>query len=662
MTELTEFFKDGGVMIMSSGGKAKARASQMKMAQDLNRSFHEHTNIFVEAPTGTGKTIGYIIPIGLYLRDHPKQRFVISVSTKHLQAQIEEDLGRMAKFYPSLKSHTVLKGTSNYLCLNRLRKALQKPAKTSVQQELVKLAAYIYQLEELPHGWREELPITLSDAAWGMINGEASCCQSTSGCYRKDARKQSMDSSIVVVNSDLMGCNVKYSGEPVPTHPNPSSKPILVMDEAHTFLGRMIDIESADLSLALIDQTIRSLLKESALRRDPTIQVKLTQAQEQLKESNTYFTEFLASQPLGLNGPVESAIIPAVTLRKQNTGQSLTKTLHLLAARLFLLAQSATTEADKQEYTNLAKRMEFSREILAGYLEGSDNFIMVISRVTSTSGRTHFNLALKPYELDVPLEVLWSKFQQVSLVSATLVGTTIEQVKKSFNGSNWEFNAYSSPFNYPQQMRVFLPPRAARHDRPEEIAKVIKHTTQATDGRVLALFTSYAIISQVQALLEPWCKENGYQIYAQQRGVAPDKLVEQYNNNKRAIILGNQSMGTGIDMSGLRAVIITKLPFDQFSPYQVARNTFLKAKGHNPFHEITLAETVRKFKQWLGRLVRREGQKGLIVLLDEALNTQSYKSSFLDALPAGVKSTHLYDAAHPLPESAVFLKWAEPAA
>lgn len=651
VAELTEFFKDGGTLIQSSGGKAKARVSQMKMAQDLNRSFHERTCSFHEAPTGTGKTLGYIIPIGLFLRENPQQRFVISVSTKHLQAQIEEDLERMSKFYPSLQSHTVLKGISNYLCLNRLRQAQRRATSVKNQQELAELVKQMAKLEKMKHGWREELPMKVSDSTWSMICGESACCQTALGCFRKTARKQAIESRVVVVNSDLMGCNVKYSGEPIPTAPTDTGRPILVMDEAHTFLGRMVDIESADLSLDFLDKTVRTLQRVPNARE---LQLKLLPVQDLMEDVKKFFLDYLASEK------GEQAIISAHTLKSNPTGKNLVKImadLHSMISRQVHVAQNVV---DKQEFLNITKRLEFSKNILSGYLMGSDNFVMLISK-TTTGGRNHFQLALKPYELDIPLGLLWSKFKQVSLVSATLVGTTIEQVKKAFNANHWEFNSYTSPFNYPQQMRVFLPPKEGRCDAPENIARVIQDTAQATDGRVLALFTSYAVIGAVKKAIAPWCAEHGFQIYAQESGVAPDKLVDQYNTNKRAIILGNQSMGTGIDMSGLRAVIITKLPFDQFNPYQSARSKYLTAKGQKPFEEITLAETVRKFKQWIGRLVRREGQKGLIILLDDALNTQRYRMSFLDAIPAGVKCTHLYDTAHPLPIKEKFLQWAEPA-
>jgi ATP-dependent DNA helicase DinG len=146
------------------------------------------------------------------------------------------------------------------------------------------------------------------------------------------------------------------------------------------------------------------------------------------------------------------------------------------------------------------------------------------------------------------------------------------------------------------------------------------------------------------------------QIYAQERNLSPDTLVSLYKHNPKAIILGNQSMGTGVDIR-IRGLVVTKIPFEQQSPYKDARQKFLQSKGVNPFYEDTLPDTVRKWKQWWGRLIREEDQKGLLVMLDPKLNTASYGKTFIKALPAGAKATHLDDPGYPLPTHDQFMQW-----
>ena len=172
---LEGFFSPGGDITVKFGGKA--RWSQAEMAQVINKGFYEGKSLLVEAPTGTGKTLAYLIPMACFRRENPTQRFVISVSTKHLQAQIEKDLARFSEEFPELKQSAVLKGASNYLCLNGLKRASRKPNNKQVDQDLAALIQSLDYLEKMPHGWREELPFKINDQSWALINGEGPCCK-----------------------------------------------------------------------------------------------------------------------------------------------------------------------------------------------------------------------------------------------------------------------------------------------------------------------------------------------------------------------------------------------------------------------------------------------------------------------------------------------------
>ena len=250
---LEGFFSPGGDITVKFGGKA--RWSQAEMAQVINKGFYEGKSLLVEAPTGTGKTLAYLIPMAYFRRENPEQRFVISVSTKHLQAQIEKDLARFSEEFPELKQSAVLKGASNYLCLNRLKRASRKPYNKQVDQDLAALIQSFDYLEKLPHGWREELPFKINDQTWALINGEGTCCKMSFGCYRKQAKKIAAEAGIVVVNSDLLGYNVKYTGKPIPGKAE-EQPPILIMDEAHTLPNRLTEVESADLSFKSLENAV----------------------------------------------------------------------------------------------------------------------------------------------------------------------------------------------------------------------------------------------------------------------------------------------------------------------------------------------------------------------------------------------------------------------
>jgi Rad3-related DNA helicase len=281
---------------------------------------------------------------------------------------------------------------------------------------------------------------------------------------------------------------------------------------------------------------------------------------------------------------------------------------------------------------------------------------MLLTRSPGADGKTGIHLELKPFDIHDVLADLWKRFQQSTLISATLIGTSIPETKKTFNTPEWQTANFPSPFDYRKQLRVFLPPRGRTITDSAGISGEVQRLAEITDGRVMALFTNYRQLQETQLLLTDWCQREGYQLLAQERNTSAETLVEKYKRNPRSIILGNQAMGTGVDIR-LRGLIITKIPFDQQTPFREARQEYLTHQKINPFRDDTLPETIRRWKQWWGRLIREENQKGMLVVLDPKLLTASYSSYFLKSLPAGIKATHLDDPEQPLPSRQQFLTW-----
>ena len=639
--ELERFFAPDGSMVTRFGGRA--RWSQTEMALSFNKAIHEQRSMLIEAPTGTGKTLAYLIPIALYLRGEPKQRFVIAVASKHLQAQIERDMARFAGEFPELKESAILKGANNYLCLNRLKRAALRSQHRS-EPELRQLLDNYDRLEKLAHGWREELPIKISDSAWAQINGEGNCCKSVHGCYRRQARKAAEQARVVVVNTDLLGYNLKYTDKPIPGECE-QPKPILVLDEAHTLLTRMTEVQSADISFRALEGALSMLGRDTFDR--PHLRTRLDLASQRLQRIRRAVAQ----------GPEGQQIVKpddpcGVACRE------LVSVIHEIKATAAFLRKEAPTDEVAQDYREVESRLGFSENTLHSYLENRlPNYVMLFTRTPAAHGQTAMNLELKPFDLQDVLTGLWSRFQQTTLISATLIGTSIPETKKTFNAPDWHTANFPSPFDYRRQMRVFLPPRDRSISDSPAISAEIERIADITDGRVMALFTNYKQLQETELLLKEWCRREGYQLLAQERNTSPEALVEKFNRDPRSIILGNHAMGTGVDIR-IRALIITKIPFDQQTPYREARQEYLKSKKLNPFRDDTLPETIRRWKQWWGRLIREEHQKGILAVLDPKLLTASYSSYFIRSLPGGIKATHLDDPAHPLPTREQYFEWA----
>ena len=643
--ELERFFGPEGGIVTEFGGRA--RWSQAEMALTFNKAMHQRQSILIEAPTGTGKTLAYLIPIALFLRSHPKQRFVIAVATKHLQAQIERDLERCSTQFPEFKESAVLKGANNYLCLNRLKRAaVRSQSNNRVGADLRQVLDNFERLEKLPHGWREELPEKISDAAWVQINGEGNCCKSACGCYRRQARRAAEKARIIVVNTDLLGYNLKYTGKPVPTETDGDApKPILVLDEAHTLLSRLTEVESADISIRTLEGAVHMLERDIFDR--PHLQTRLQLAAQRLQRVRR-----------GLESGSEGQEIIKPDVPAGLVCRELVSAIREIKGMAALLRKEAPTDEVAGDYREIESRLGFSEMTLDSYLGNKlPNYVMLLDRTPSPNGKAAISLELKPFDLAESLGKLWATFQQCTLISATLVGTSIPETKKTFNAPDWSTANFPSPFDYKKQMRVFLPPRGSIIAESPAIAEQIKRIARITDGRVMALFTNYRQIQETQQLLQDWCAREDYRLHVQELNMSPEALVEKYNREPRAVILGNHAMGTGVDLR-IRALIITKIPFDQQTPYREARQKYLAAKKVNPFRDDTLPETVRRWKQWWGRLIREEKQKGILVVLDPKLHTASYGSYFLRSLPPGAKATCLDDPAFPLPTPEQYAEWA----
>jgi ATP-dependent DNA helicase DinG len=643
--ELERFFGPEGGIVTQFGGRA--RWSQAEMALTFNKAIHQQQSMLIEAPTGTGKTLAYLIPIALYLRSKPKQRFVIAVATKHLQAQIERDMEKFSEEFPELKESAVLKGANNYLCLNRLKRAaVRSQHNRQVEAELRQLLNDFERLEKLPHGWREELPIKISDTTWAQVNGEGNCCKSLCGCYRRQARKLAEKAKIVVVNTDLLGYNLKYTGKPVPAAADAETlKPILILDEAHTLLSRLTEVESADVSIRTLESAVHMLGRDTFDR--PHLRTRLELVSQRLLRIRH-----------GLDQGPEGQEIVKPDAPAGIACRELVSAIREIKGMATWLRKEAPNDEVAEDYRDVESRLGFSEITLNSYLENKlPHYVMLLNRTLSPSGQAALNLELKPFDLEDSLNKLWGNFQQCTLISATLVGTSIPETKKTFNACNWSTANFPSPFDYKKQMRVFLPPRGRSITESPAIAEEIKRIAKITDGRVMALFTNYKQLQETQLLVQDWCAREGYRLHVQERNTSPEVLVEKYNREPRAIILGNHAMGTGVDLR-IRALIITKIPFDQQTPYREARQKYLEGKKLNPFRDDTLPETVRRWKQWWGRLIREENQKGLLVMLDPKLLTASYSSYFLQSLPGGTKATHLDDPAYPLPTQEQYVQWA----
>ena len=216
---------------------------------------------------------------------------------------------------------------------------------------------------------------------------------------------------------------------------------------------------------------------------------------------------------------------------------------------------------------------------------------------------------------------------------------TLGYFRNRVGGENAEAVQIGSPFDYQEQMRLFLvrsmpEPRASGYE--EALGRWIAHFLVASEGRAFVLFTSYALLQRTMNRLAPFCAERGWQLLAQGRDRPRHQLIEEFKRDKSSVLFGTDSFWTGVDVPGeaLSNVIVTRLPFAvPDHPLVASKLEQIEARGGNPFMEYSVPEAVLKLRQGIGRLIRSGKDEGMAVILDNRVLTKRYGRVFLDALP-----------------------------
>ena len=619
-------------MLSRSGLPYEYRPGQLEMARAMERALAEKRHLIVEAGTGTGKTLAYLLP-ALRLG----QRVIISTGTRNLQEQIFfKDIPFLESLLGPLQV-SYMKGRSNYLCRHKLYALRDQPILTGV--EMVDQYSAISEWEQTTeHGDRAELStLPENSPLWSRLDarGEAclgSTCPNYEACFITQMRRRALESDIVIVNHHLFFADMalRRQAQNAPDVGVLPEAAAVVFDEAH----ELEEIASSYFGVSLSNLRFEEMARdvEILLRAKRSLSAALTTAAELVRERARMFFGALP-EPKGAEGRMPFAD------REEFLEQSGDLYLGVLNA-LDRLTGELERLRGVEEASGLKKRGLELRSQLEFLLESTDRgFVFWIERRSAAGMRQTGTTWLQATPIEVASLLANDLFEcvpSVVLTSATLtVQGNFEHIRHRLGMTTARELVVPSHFRYGEQALLYLPPempdpREANFTNAavDKICQVL----EITEGRAFCLFTSY---SQMRQVYEQLLARVRFPLLLQ--GTAPrNALLEEFRITPNAVLLGTSSFWQGVDVQGeqLSCVIVDKLPFAVPSdPVVAARMKAIEAEGGNPFAEYQIPTAVIALKQGFGRLIRSLNDRGVLVLLDPRLQRQRYGRVFLESLP-----------------------------
>ncbi|HYL85830.1 MAG TPA: ATP-dependent DNA helicase [Candidatus Angelobacter sp.] len=598
------------------------RRAQLEMAELVHDAFETHHHAIVEAGTGTGKTLAYLIPAICSGR-----RVVISTATKSLQEQLyQKDIPFLQKhFAPNLKV-AVMKGRSNFLCISKLNQ-MQDQALLKGMEELDAFRQIKDWAKVTETGDRAELPFLPDDSElWGRLDARRDTCTgqkcpSFNPCFVTGMHQRAKEADLIIVNHHLFFADLALKqddfGSILPEYS------AVVFDEAHEmedvasdYFGRQISNFRFEELARDADQTLRLL----HLGTPP-----LLRKTQRIRERNRGFFELFPPREGRFSFSRQER--EAFLEQHRETYDSLVSSVKSLETEI------AALNSKPEELTRIARRsFELRQELTFLFESNEKNFVYWFER----RNKGVF-LTATPIDVSQILrERLFEQFDTVILTSATLtVGGRFDYIRQRLGIDHAKDRTLPPEFDYPKQALLYLPRKMPDVRDPgfavkaaDEIVQLLEHS----QGRAFCLFTSY---SQMNELYERVRTRVSFPLLLQ--GTAPRTvLLERFKNTESAVLFATASFWQGVDVPGeqLSCVIVDRLPFAVPSdPIVAARVRALQEEGRNPFAEFQVPQAVLSLKQGFGRLIRTKTDRGVLALLDTRLQRMPYGKIFLESLP-----------------------------
>jgi ATP-dependent DNA helicase DinG len=631
------------------------RPQQSEMALAVAQAMVTNQVLLFEAGTGVGKSLAYLLP-GLVHAQLAERPFLVSTHTIALQEQIlHQDLElcrRLFKRIPALQPFadfrvSLLVGRGNYLCGTRLAQAIETKAELFPSAELSELERIAEWSQTTAKGLAQELSPGPLPQVWEWVNADGHACNrrncTPETCFYRRALEEVRKSHLVVVNHALLfaliGAGMQPRGK---TRGVLYAGDFVVLDEAHRvpavasdYFGNRLSSYGVDRLLARLYSSPGKGRKARGLLLRLGNETHRSLVREARAACARFFTE-VETLHLAQREVVRCREEDWASADALPPLQNLHKALGDLVGRM---EDGPPRDELQGARTQLASIIAGMRECLS---LGDDGQVYWVER----TGRRKSVVTLRSAPIDVagPLrEHLFRRQTSVVLTSATLAeGSSMESFQARIGADGCLAEQVHSPFDFERQMRVFIAADAPEPTRQqarldhEYLAALIGFCAERVAGGSLVLFTSYHDLRECARLLAPALAKAGKPMLQQGQDGSRQELAREMARLGNAVLLGTESFWTGIDVAGpaLSQVIITRLPFENPShPIVEARAEWCRERGGQPFAEITLPDAIVKFRQGIGRLIRRQDDYGTITILDSRVLHRPYGREFLAVLP-----------------------------
>ena len=652
------------------------RTEQLDMARDVAETLQHGGTLIVEAGTGTGKSLAYLVPAALWALKTGNSA-IVSTHTINLQQQLEgKDVefarrliaGVSPEAGEALKT-TVVKGRDNYLCQQRVDREL---ARASEWEDPLLLARASVWRSMTERGDRAELRLPAPRLhQWEKLSARDTGCLSDRNCeyalngtcFLLRVQRQAMSSHIVIANHALF---VRALAGGAITMPD---APVVIVDESHA----LEDVATNQLSLEMneswmlesvqrvvdgSDSLVRSAEQQGLRDESQRLKQLAGQAQELLEKLFDDVGEFVSEYSEDRRGS-EDQVMLSQGMRNTRAWADLELVWEDAQAALAPLAtqvdeigqewfsQAREARGDEERELQslgneansvLADLTERTRHLARAVTEFSSEEIAWAARENRRTGAASVHAA--PLSVASHLQPLWNEHHATILTGATLAASAQERsifdyLRERLGIEDAAEAQYGSPFDYERHCRIYLPTDildADDHEHHDSVANAIKMLSIAAGGRTMVLFRSYSAMNQVTRRIKDDLEASGLVLLRQGRDGSAAAIVEALRADPRSVAFGVSALWTGVDIPGdaLSLLIMTRLPF---AP---PNDPVLKARGEqydNEFMQFSLPAAVLQFRQGIGRLIRTQSDVGAAVILDGRVVSRRYGKHFLDALP-----------------------------
>ena len=683
--DIENYFAKDGILAKEIKG-FEYREEQEEMAQYIQDAINEDRKIIVEAGTGTGKTLAYLIPSIKWAVTN-KKKVIIATNTINLQEQLLlKDIPLAKSIIKDEFSYVLVKGRNNYVCkrlFNELVLGKSIDIETFSMEAREQIEYILKWGNKTKTGDKAELPFEVYPDVWELVQSTTELCLGKKCPYRKECfymktRMEKMEADILISNHHVFFADLNVRAETdfdseyliLPRYD------MVIFDEAHnveSVARSYFSVEVSKISFTRLLNRIyqkknkRKKEKSALIRVEDTIDEKdLEDSQQYIYLLNTlkeeisilqnigdeYFDEIRKIYETNTEAPIKKSL-NNFEMTKSRFLENLREKKDIFQSKLadFLnLMMSFNNVIDGEKDKN-PEVINFNNHLkmFKAYIDSfkfinsfeDDNYIYWLD---INSKRTNVILTATPLNIAQKLStVLFDNLDRLVFASATIVvNGNFDYFKKSLGLDEEDCieAIIKSPFDYDEQMSVYIPSDIQDSENinafVSDASKFILNILLKTDGKAFILFTSYTMLNQIYYSISKKLKDKGFEVFL--HGDKPrSQIIKEFKEAENPILFGTTSFWEGVDVQGenLSNVIITKLPFlVPTDPVVSAISKKIEEDGGNSFMDFQLPEAIIKFKQGVGRLIRKKTDSGNIFILDNRILKKRYGSLFINALPS----------------------------